>query len=63
MVRDGEGEIYGGQVCGSSYRRVGAARGERDRRVASGQARALDLPDEARARFLRENARRVFKLD
>ncbi|HSE96949.1 MAG TPA: amidohydrolase family protein, partial [Blastocatellia bacterium] len=27
------------------------------------QARALDLPDEVRARFMRENARRVFKLD
>ncbi|HET9529268.1 MAG TPA: amidohydrolase family protein [Blastocatellia bacterium] len=27
------------------------------------QARALDLPDEVRARFMRDNARRVFKLD
>jgi hypothetical protein len=27
------------------------------------QARALELPDEVRARFMRENARRVFKLD
>ncbi|MCI0487744.1 MAG: amidohydrolase family protein [Blastocatellia bacterium] len=27
------------------------------------QARGLDLPETARARFLRENARRVFKLD
>lgn len=26
------------------------------------QARALDLPDDIRARFLRDNARRVFKL-